>query len=149
MLSGECKKKIPVRDGADKKRNGKSRKPLASRATHMNPGQDFHAANFNNISDEVMEQVADFMAWVDIEENHGLGFSPIQEENDEENIRELTDVGDSARDLVRRIQTLRGQLRPGSAAAAALPDLRMDGEELAMAAAGSGTVDAPIVEGMD
>jgi hypothetical protein len=149
MLSGECKKKIPVRDGEDKKRNGKSRKPLASRATHMNPGQDFHTANFNNISDEVMEQVANFMAWVDIEENHGLGFPPIQEEDDEENIRELTDVGDSARDLVRRIQTLRGQLRPGSAAAAALPDLRMDGEDLVVAAAGSETVDAPIVEGMD
>jgi hypothetical protein len=149
MLSGECKRKISVRDGEDKKSNGKSRKPLANRATHMNPGQDFHAANFNNISDEVMEQVANFMAWVDNEENHGLGLPPAQEVDDEENIRELTDVGDSARDLVRRIQRLRGQLRPGSAAAAALPDLRMDGEDLVVAAAGRATVDAPIVEGMD
>ncbi|RMD42176.1 hypothetical protein DV735_g2927, partial [Chaetothyriales sp. CBS 134920] len=41
-------------------------------------------------------------------------------------LREIRDVGLLARDLIRRIQSLRGQFRPGSAGALALPDIRLE-----------------------
>jgi hypothetical protein len=47
-----------------------------------------------------------------------------------DDIRELEDMGVLARDLIRRIQRLRDQFRPGSLAALALPDIRLD-EDLA------------------
>lgn len=155
-------------EGRKSKGNGnlRARKPFAARVTRMLPGQNFEGTNFSNINDEAMEQVGEFMQWVNITEPvssaavtasrlsswRGLRPAlPIQEE-DEEEIRELTDMGIMARDLVSRIQRLRGQMRPGSAARSALPDLRMDGDEEEMVGArtdGSVDANAPVVDGMD
>jgi len=44
-------------------------------------------------------------------------------------IQELEDMGALARDLIRRIQRLRDQFRPGSLAALALPAIRLEGED--------------------
>ena len=162
MISGDCKRKMPLRDGDErKKKNGKSRKPFASRVTHMNPGHHYNGANFSNISDEAMAQVGEFMEWVNLMDDQGDGSGAVLPEpgdmqvtdapqgsvEDEEHIQELTDMGLLARDLVRRIQRLRGGLRPGSAAAAALPDLRMDGDDDVGDTGQS--IAFPLVEGMD
>jgi len=48
--------------------------------------------------------------------------------NNPDDIRELEDMGVLARDLIRRIQRLREQFRPGSLAALALPDIRVEDE---------------------
>ena len=50
-------------------------------------------------------------------------------------IQELEDMGALARDLIRRIQRLRDQFRPGSLAALALPDIRVENEDEATRAA--------------
>jgi hypothetical protein len=148
-------------EGMRRKGSGKvrARKPFAARVTRMLPGQNFEGTNFSNIGDEAMEQVGEFMQWVSISEPVGLVSSenvsrgvPSAQEEDEEDIRELTDMGAMARDLVRRIQRLRGQMRPGSAARSALPDLRMDGEEdevVGIRTYGNNDIDAPVVDGMD
>ena len=153
-------------EGRKKKGVGKirARKPFAARVTQMDPGQNFSGTNFSNINDEAMEQVGEFMQWVNLAEpaspaaktvsvqllGNISGLAPPAQEEDEEDIRELSDMGAMARDLVRRIQRLRRQMRPGSAARSALPDLRMDGDEDEMASAEPGVdVDAPLVAGMD
>src|SRR6201999_1306409 len=46
--------------------------------------------------------------------------------NNPDEIRELEDMGALARDLIRRIQRLRDQFRPGSLAALALPNIRVE-----------------------
>jgi hypothetical protein len=168
MVSGECKRRMPVEhlEGRKKKGGGKfrARKPLAARVTQTHPGQNFNGTIFSNINDEAMEQVGEFMQWVNLAEPAGpasetvsvqslvniSGLAPPAQEEDEEDIRELSDMGAMARDLVRRIQRLRRLMRPGSAARSALPDLRMDGDEDEMASAELGVdVDAPVVAGMD
>lgn len=45
--------------------------------------------------------------------------------DDQGEIQEIEDVGQLARELITRIQSLRGQFRPGSLAAMALPDVRL------------------------
>ena len=42
---------------------------------------------------------------------------------------EIEDVGDQARDLIRRIQGLRNQFQPDSVAARALPDIRVGDDD--------------------
>ena len=174
MVNGECKRRIPLHDGGAKKskskhkKNAKSRKPFASRVTHLNPGLATHDAHFSGLNDEVLEQMVEFMESVQLSDanelpvnrsasstqyqRHEASSEQRQEteadnDDDEENMQELVDMGALARDLVRRIQRLRGQLRPGSAAAAALPDLRMDDDVDADGLAL--THDVPVVEEMD
>lgn len=165
MISGECKRRMPVEHLEGRKRKGdgkaRARKPFAARVTHMHPGQNFNGTNFSNINDEAMEQVGEFMQWVHLDDPdvsaigsvstqrpRDLSGLPPPHEEDDDSIRELTDMGAMARDIVRRIQRLRGQMRPGSAARSALPDLRIDGDENEAVVAGP-HADAPAVEGMD
>ena len=176
MASGECKRRLQVGALAHTKKKGsgkvRARKPVAERVTQLHPGQNFNGLNFSNITDEAIEQVGEFMQRVylsDTElaepatapENAG-GRQPrnlsrlatAQEgEEDEEDIREVADMAAMVRDLVRRVQRLRGRMRPGSAARNALPDLRMDGENEATGAEPAAEVaieaNAPVVEGMD
>lgn len=165
MVSGECKRRMLVEHLEGRKRRGdgkmRARKPLATRATHMHPGQNFNGANFSNIDDEVMEQVGEFMHFVHIDNpaTSAIGSLGTQERQDPtaltvpqegngDDIRDLTDMGAMARDLVARIQRLRGQMRPGSAARSALPNLRIDGDEVEMADTDVDIGD-PVVAGMD
>lgn len=153
-------------EGRKKKGGGKfrARKPFAARVTQIHPGQNFNGTNFSNVSDEAMEQVGEFMQWVNLAEPAGpaaetvsvqslcsiWGLAPPAQEEHEDDIRELSDMDAMARDLVHRIKRLRRQTRPGGAARSALPDLRMDGDGDEMSSAEVRfDVDAPVVAGMD
>jgi len=74
------------------------------------------------------------------QEMNGLGedhpdFGAQTESGNPNDIQELEDMGALARDLIRRIQRLRDQFRPGSLAALALPDIRVEDEDEATRAA--------------
>lgn len=176
MISGDCKRRVQFENSDQKKKKGsgkaRARKPLAERVTQLHPRQNFNGSNFSNITDEAMEQVGEFMQRVYLSDSD-LADPPTTAENasvritrnisrlataqegeeDEEDIREVADMAAMVRDLVRRVQRLRGRMRPGSAARNALPDLRMDGEDEVMGAEPVGQVaieaDAPVVAGMD
>ena len=131
----------------EKRRRKEERRRLAGRSFVVAQGK---------ISDEVVEQVGEFLAGIELAGFHGEtaeeGEVEMVDDEDDEHIQELTDMGVLARDLVRRIQRLRGNLRPGSAAAAALPDIRMDGDDagdISGSAVGAIGVEGPVIEDMD
>lgn len=127
MAAGKCKKFTETflmaqaaqggRSRRQKKKN-KQRKPLEARRSPSTPA---------GASDEAAEFLSEF-------QDMKLGGSVAAEEagqaveldHDEQGeIQEIEDVGQLARELITRIQTLRGQFRPGSTLALALPDVRL------------------------
>lgn len=105
-----------------KRRKDKFRKPTEARR-----GSSSALDGPNSIPDEAVESIADFFSGLGVQlEAAAGGTGQTYELDNIGDIREIEDVGALARDLIRRIQSLRGQFRPGSLAARALPDVRFD-----------------------
>ena len=123
MASGKCKKftesflAAQLIDGGRSRRQKKAKK----RASEGRPSTSLAVS-----SDEAAEFLSEFPDMrledtVDTEPNRD---SQLGRE-DEGEIQEIEDVGHLARELIARIQALRGQFRPGSQAALALPNIQM------------------------
>ena len=125
MVSRKCKRRteafLTAHKGSTKK--AKTRKAKFRKPTEARRGSSIAGASSSNISDEVVERLGDFFAG--LRSNIGDDGQTVDVENVGD-IREIEDVGVLARDLIRRIQSLRGQFRPGSLAAQALPDVTFD-----------------------
>ena len=144
MVSGKCKRKSEAFMKAQsqslkrlKKKKEKIRKPVEERRTSQvaggNPSSAEQAIDglvefFTSLSAQYpttngqQQGEASSSSSVDVTSQlEGLNGNPDE-------IRELEDMGALARDLIRRIQRLRDQFRPGSLAAMALPDIRVQGD---------------------
>ncbi|KIX06666.1 uncharacterized protein Z518_04642 [Rhinocladiella mackenziei CBS 650.93] len=134
MLSGKCKRKSEAFLNSQslshslkklKKRKDKIRKPLEERRMG---------------SDEAIDGLVEFFSSLNMQFS-GMGHAPNMGASTSEldaptrgnpdDIQELEDMGALARDLIRRIQRLRDQFRPGSLAALALPDIRLEDDDTA------------------
>ncbi|ETI29258.1 hypothetical protein G647_01711 [Cladophialophora carrionii CBS 160.54] len=142
MVSGKCKRKSEAFLKAQsqsmkrlKKRKDKMRKPLEERRMSQ------AAAGNLSATEQAIEGLVEFFTSLNMQYPGAIG--PQQAEsssssqpesasrsdvlsNNPDEIRELEDMGALARDLIRRIQRLRDQFRPGSLAAQALPDIRVE-----------------------
>lgn len=131
MANGKCKRRTEAFLSAQaatkrkgKKRRDKIKKPVSQRRGSSSSGGSSNGAGM----DEAIEGLADFF----LNLNSQLlpnNSSTLEVDFDLGNIgdlQEIEDVGVLARDLIRRIQSLRGQFRPGSFAARALPDVRFE-----------------------
>lgn len=143
MVTGKCKKKSDAFISAQrlsskklKKRKEKLRKPVEARRTIV-PGGPSSA-------EEAIDGLVEFFTSLNVQlqgihaqensvaENPIPGYEDSQTYGNQNDIQELEDMGALARDLILRIQRLRDQFIPGSLAARALPDIRVqDGTELA------------------
>lgn len=136
MVTGKCKKKSEAFLNAQsmkriKKKKDKVRKPLEQR--RLSNGASRNSSSTEEAIDGLVEFFASLNAQIQgisPSDNPGPssrllvdGHSASQVNSSE--IRELEDMGILARDLILRIQRLRDQLVPGSLAARALPDVRV------------------------
>lgn len=127
MATGKCKKFTEVFLAAQTAESGRSRrqkkktrlrKPLESRRPSSS------AAVTSDEAAEFLSEFADMrIDGTSAVEESNREQRPDREESGE--IQEIEDVGQLARELITRIQALRGHFRPGSLAALALPDVRM------------------------
>lgn len=119
MVNGKCKRRPNYlsRKSSSKKKDKKrkNKKPIEERKSYRATQQEGDALE-SSISDIELNE---FFASMHLEEEAEFGELPRE-------IRELQDMGMMARDLIRRIQILRQQAGPGSAAAMALPDVRLE-----------------------
>jgi hypothetical protein len=142
MISGKCKRKseafLKARSQSIKrlkKRKDKMRKPVEERRRSRG------AAGTLSTTEQAIEGLVEFFTSLNTQypatmgQQQGEASSPSRSEsasqsdvvsNNPDEIRELEDMGALARDLIRRIQRLRDQFRPGSLAAQALPDIRVE-----------------------
>lgn len=124
-----------------RKRKDKAKKPIDQRRSSTGSAGSVHATNM----DEAMEGLSDFFMSLNAQLGHSphVHFLPhasnptasassgpstgrMLDLDQIGDLQEIEDVGALARDLIRRIQSLRGQFRPGSVAARALPDIRFE-----------------------
>jgi hypothetical protein len=125
MATGKCKKfttaflaaQAAQHGGSSKrnKRKDKIRKPLEARRPSNS------AAATADEAAEFLSDFADMKLW----DGGAAGVSSEPDRDAQGEFQEIEDVGQLARELITRIQALRGQFRPGSTAALALPDVRM------------------------
>jgi hypothetical protein len=135
-----------------RKKKGKRRKPI-----HDRQGGGAH----RSATEDAIEGLVEFFTsaslnppspWSQPRRYSGVG-QLIEPDDDYDpdstpnlnDIQELEDMGALARDLIRRIQRLRDQFRPGSLAALALPDIRLEGDLEAVTAATPGAGAGPAV----
>lgn len=139
MVTGRCKRKSEAFLNAQsrslkklKKRKDKVRKPLEDRRMSQGSGSV-------STTEEAIDGLVEFFTSLNTQ-FPGIGnpqdttvpraeFGTQQDNANQHDIQELEDMGALARDLIRRIQRLRDQFRPGSLAALALPDIRVEDEE--------------------
>ncbi|KAJ9606463.1 hypothetical protein H2200_009424 [Cladophialophora chaetospira] len=156
MRSGKCKRKSEAFLKAQslsmkrfKKRKEKMRKPVAERRTSQG-----NAGNQSS-TEQAIDGLVEFFTSLNMQypatavvqqgeastssTSDGRSPSEVVSSNPDE-IRELEDMGALARDLIRRIQRLRDQFRPGSLAALALPNIRVEDEMQAAAQMLAGNV---------
>ncbi|EXJ79389.1 hypothetical protein A1O3_08891 [Capronia epimyces CBS 606.96] len=152
MLTGKCKRKSEMFLRAQsasqklknkKKKKDKVRKPLEERRAESGT----HGAT--STAEEAIDGLVEFFTSLntqypgvvqphDTSPRVGSGLEPVPQtgSGQQHDIQELEDMGALARDLIRRIQRLREQFRPGSLAALALPDIlvqdEVDGPRLAV-----------------
>jgi hypothetical protein len=149
MVSGKCKRKSEAFLKAQsqslkklKKKNEKMRKPVVERRTSQgvggNPSSTEQAIDglvefFTSLSTQYPATASQQQGEASSSSSSNTASSPETVSNNPDEIRELDDMGALARDLIRRIQRLRDQFRPGSLAAMALPDIRVQGDMQAAA----------------
>ncbi len=131
MGSGKCKRRTEafLNAQAASKRKGKKKKdrikkPVEQRRRSASSSGSLTGAGVH----EAMDGLADFFMSLTTQLLPGDPPAAAREldlDNDGD-LQEVEDVGALARDLIRRIQSLRGQFRPGSIAARALPDVRFE-----------------------
>ena len=149
MISGKCKRKSEAFLAAQaqslkrlKKRKDKMRKPVEERRMSQGPGGNLSS------TEQAIDGLVEFFTSLKVQypptpphHQPGGGSSSQSQPTPQtdgvsgspDDIRELEDMGVLARDLIRRIQRLRDQFRPGSLAALALPDIRVEDEAEAAA----------------
>lgn len=143
MISGKCRRRSEAFLKAQtqslkrlKKRKEKMRKPLEERRASQGS-----AGNLAS-TEQAIDGLVEFFTSLNTQYPNTTGQSqgeasssssqpeipplPDRGHNNSDEIRELEDMGAVARDLIRRIQRLREQFRPGSLAAMALPDIRVE-----------------------
>lgn len=129
IQAGTCKRKLaPIavpQESKKKKRRNKVRKPIEDRRAIPGNNGDRSSA------DDDMEGLVDFFEYLELQSRLDL---PRSDEENQDDIQQLEDMGQMARDLIRRIQRLREQFRPGSLATLVLPDIRVADDESGMAA---------------
>ena len=131
MVSGKCKRRTEafLNAQAASKRKGKKRKDKMKKPIEQRRGSISSGASLNGTGmDEALDGLSDFFMNLNAQLGHRDGPGDARELNldDIGDLQEIEDVGTLARDLIRRIQSLRGQFRPGSIAARALPDVRFE-----------------------
>ena len=129
MVSGKCKRKTEAVLSAlsEARRKPRKRKDRLKKPLNERHGSD--AGTVGVPSEHSAEDAVDGLADLFGTPNTGEEAETRLPTADLENVgdlREIRDVGVLARDLIRRIQTLRTQFRPGSAGALALPDIRLE-----------------------
>lgn len=142
MVSGKCKRKseafLNAQSKKMKKRKGKMRKPLQDRRMSQESGAI-------STTEAAIDGLVEFFTSVNMQfpgmqvahspevvaGSSRSEFGTQAEHGNHDEIRELEDMGALARDLIRRLQRLREQFRPGSLAALALPDIRVEDEDAA------------------
>ncbi|OAP55144.1 hypothetical protein AYL99_10844 [Fonsecaea erecta] len=142
MLTGKCRLKAPLfvaarawRGKKQKKRKDKIRKPLEARRTSLGSGGN------PSSTEEAIDGLVEFFTSLNTQypgasHDQTEASGPSRSDNggqieggsNRQEIQELEDMGALARDLIRRIQRLREQFPPGSLAALALPDIRLEDE---------------------
>ncbi|KAL2427140.1 hypothetical protein ABEF95_009180 [Exophiala dermatitidis] len=143
MLTGKCKRKseafLRSQSASQnlktrRRRKEKMRKPLEDRRADSTTNGSVSA------TEEAIDGLVEFFTSLNAHST-GMGqhdnttlvgeLEPLPQTGagQSHDIQELEDMGALARDLVRRIQRLREQFRPGSLAALALPDIRVEDEE--------------------
>ncbi|OAG37769.1 hypothetical protein AYO21_08012 [Fonsecaea monophora] len=142
MRSGKCKRRSPAFLAAlswhgkkPRKRKDKMRKPLEARRTSLGPGAS------PSSTEEAIDGLVDFFSSLNAQypgtghfqidaggSGRSTGGGQTGAGSNPQDIQDLEDMGALARDLIRRIQRLRDQFPPGSLAALALPDIRLDDE---------------------
>ncbi len=161
MRSGKCKRKSTAFLTAQsyslkrlKKRKEKIRKPVEERRTTQGG-----AGNLST-TEQAIDGLVEFFTSLSTQypattiqqgeaSASSSSASTTQVEtvtNNSDEIRELEDMGALARDLIRRIQRLRDQFRPGSLAALALPNIRVEDEAQAAARIMAGNVEALAIQ---
>jgi hypothetical protein len=141
MVTGKCKRKSEAFLRAQtqsmkrlRKRKEKMRKPVEERRASQGGGAN--PSSTEQAIDGLVEFFTSLSAQQPTNQPGEAGETTSPEprpqgdnaSNNPDEIRELEDMGALARDLIRRIQRLRDQFRPGSLAALALPDIRVEGE---------------------
>jgi hypothetical protein len=126
MVGGKCKRKTDafLSAASDAKRKPRKRKDKLKKPFSERRGPDSGPYGSGTASQEdSVDGLADFFSILNAADGQGadssLDFDNVGD------LREIRDVGVLARDLIRRIQSLRTQFRPGSMAALALPDLQI------------------------
>lgn len=124
MQTGKCKRRseafLSIQAASKKsKRKEKLKKPIGERRTSVDH------TDLTWTGDEAIDGLVDFFTNL----NAQLLPDDLTEVDDQADIQELEDMGTLARDLIRRIQRLREQFRPGSSAAMALPDVRLEEDD--------------------
>jgi hypothetical protein len=139
MVSGICKRKsdafLTAQQSLKKAKKGKEklRKPVEERLGLLRS----RASETLSVTEEAIDGLVEFFNRVhsqlpgnqhqpDLTVSSSRPSSSEAANDNSNDIQELEDMGALARDLIRRIQRLRDQFRPGSLAALALPDIRVE-----------------------
>ena len=132
MASGKCKRRTEafLDAQAASKRKGKRRKDKLKKPVEQRRGSASSSGGLTGAEmDEAMDGLVDFFFTSLGTQDLPSGLPGAAREldlDDNGDLQEIEDVGAQARDLIRRIQSLRMQFRPGSIAARALPDVRFE-----------------------
>lgn len=146
MLSGRCKRKTEefLRAQSQTLRKMRKKKDKRRKPIHDRQGGGTHSSPTEDAIEGLVEFFASFNSPWSRPRHSNLGDMTLEADDDPDStpnlndIQELEDMGALARDLIRRIQRLRDQFRPGSLAALALPDIRLEGDIEAVTAAAPG-----------
>ncbi|RMZ90130.1 hypothetical protein DV736_g2654, partial [Chaetothyriales sp. CBS 134916] len=127
MVSGKCKRRTHAFLSAlsEAKRKPRRRKERIKKPLNERRRSDTAPSTTTPHTDTV-EGVADFFAAFSHDDTNANIDLPDLHLDNIGDLREIRDVGLLTRDLIRRVQSLRGQFPPGSAGALALPDIRFE-----------------------
>lgn len=145
MLTGKCKRKselfLRAQSASQKLKNRRRRKEKMRKPVEERRAESTTHGSMST-TEEAIDGLVDFFTSLNTQ-YPGAGQPhhtnpPVESDSgpttqtgpgQHHDIQELEDMGALARDLIRRIQRLREQFRPGSLAALALPDIRVDDED--------------------
>ncbi|RMZ79134.1 hypothetical protein DV738_g3490, partial [Chaetothyriales sp. CBS 135597] len=127
MVTGRCKRRTHAFLSA---LSETKRKPRRRRERIRKPINERRRSDSNQSTAipevDAIDGLADFFTVLNHNDTRPDLHLPDLHLDNVSDLREIRDVGLLARDLIRRIQSLRGQFRPGSAGALALPDIRLE-----------------------
>ena len=127
MVNGKCKRLTEQFLAAQAVQNGRARRAKKSSASPMLRRKRTSSGSGPTDPDSAALFLSEFSEMrISASGPSASGDGPADLNHDEQGeIEEIENVGHLARELITRIQGLRGQFRPGSLAARALPDVRL------------------------